>query len=316
MLRAARALAERAPGLRLGRFRLIKTLPVAAGLGGGSSDAAAALRALADANGMESDDFRLWEAARATGADVSVCLDPRARVMAGIGDRIGPALGMAPLPAVLVNPAVAIATPRVFAGLGLARGAASGTARRLIRAPARIRLGCRAAPGSKRSASERRSDRARDIGCARGARGRAGRSSRAHVRFGRDLLRALRRSRRSGARGAGGQGRAAGLVGAGDLSSLVARVAGFDGVGGHPSGIGRALSIRATQASARPRRPLALTRRSRARSPPRCPAPPRCTSRRAHSVPGSAPTGATPSMRAARRRRREDGPPRWRRRWD
>ena len=126
MLRAARALAERAPGLRLGRFRLIKTLPVAAGLGGGSSDAAAALRALADANGMASDDSRLLEAARATGADVSVCLDPRARVMAGIGDRIGPALGMAPLPAVLVNPARRVATPRVFAGLGLARGAASG----------------------------------------------------------------------------------------------------------------------------------------------------------------------------------------------
>ena len=126
VLRAARALAELAPGLRLGRFRLIKTLPVAAGLGGGSSDAAAALRALAHANGIASDDSRLWEAARATGADVSVCLDPRARVMAGIGDRIGPALGLAPLPAVLVNPAVAVATPRVFAGLGLARGAAPG----------------------------------------------------------------------------------------------------------------------------------------------------------------------------------------------
>ena len=126
VLRAARALAELAPGLRLGRFRLIKSLPVAAGLGGGSSDAAAALRALAHANGMASDDSRLWEAARATGADVSVCLDPRARVMAGIGDRIGPALGMAPLPAVLVNPRVAVPTPQVFAGLGLARGAASG----------------------------------------------------------------------------------------------------------------------------------------------------------------------------------------------
>jgi 4-diphosphocytidyl-2-C-methyl-D-erythritol kinase len=124
VLRAARALAERAPGLRLGRFRLIKILPVAAGLGGGSSDAAAAIRALAFANGMTDDDPRLWEAARATGADVSVCLDPRARVMRGIGDRIGPPLPMAPLPAVLVNPAVAVATPQVFAGLGLARGAA------------------------------------------------------------------------------------------------------------------------------------------------------------------------------------------------
>ena len=126
VLRAARALAERAPGLRLGRFRLIKTLPVAAGLGGGSSDAAAALRALAHANGISSDDPRLWEAARATGADVSVCLDPRARVMAGIGDRIGPPLNMPPLAAVLVNPGVAVPTPKVFAAIGLERSTRSG----------------------------------------------------------------------------------------------------------------------------------------------------------------------------------------------
>jgi 4-diphosphocytidyl-2-C-methyl-D-erythritol kinase len=126
VLRAARARAARAPGLRLGRFRLIKTLPVAAGLGGGSSDAAAALRALAYANGIAGDDPRLWEAARATGADVSVCLEPRARTMAGIGDRIGSALGLAPLPAVLVNPRVAVPTPQVFARLGLARGEALG----------------------------------------------------------------------------------------------------------------------------------------------------------------------------------------------
>jgi 4-diphosphocytidyl-2-C-methyl-D-erythritol kinase len=126
VLRAARALAERTPGLRLGRFRLIKLLPVAAGLGGGSSDAAAALRALAHANDIAIDDPRLWEAARATGADVPVCLEPRARAMAGIGDRVGPALGIAPLPAVLVNPRVAVPTPLVFAGLGLARRETSG----------------------------------------------------------------------------------------------------------------------------------------------------------------------------------------------
>jgi 4-diphosphocytidyl-2-C-methyl-D-erythritol kinase len=129
VLRAAQALAERVAGLRLGRFTLIKHLPVAAGLGGGSSDAAAALRALAHANGLVLDDPRLAEAARASGADVSVCLEPRARRMEGIGDRVGAPLGLAPIPAVLINPRVASPTPPVFAGLGLAKGQSSGRAR-------------------------------------------------------------------------------------------------------------------------------------------------------------------------------------------
>jgi 4-diphosphocytidyl-2-C-methyl-D-erythritol kinase len=128
VLRAARALAERVPGLKLGRFGLYKVLPVAAGLGGGSSDAAAALRALAACNGLALDDLRVTSAAQATGADVPVCLDPRARRMAGIGERVSAPLDMAPLPAVLVNPRVASPTPAVFAGIGLARGEASGLA--------------------------------------------------------------------------------------------------------------------------------------------------------------------------------------------
>ena len=78
VLKAASALAARIPGLVLGAFHLDKDLPVAAGLGGGSADAAAALRLLARANGLGRDDPHLYEAARATGADVPVCLDPRA----------------------------------------------------------------------------------------------------------------------------------------------------------------------------------------------------------------------------------------------
>ena len=117
VLRAARALAERVPRLRLGRFHLLKTLPVAAGLGGGSSDAAAALRALAAANGIAPDDERLYAAAAAVGSDAPVCLAPRARRMTGRGERRGPALELPPLAAVLANPGVAVATPAVFTAL-------------------------------------------------------------------------------------------------------------------------------------------------------------------------------------------------------
>ncbi len=116
VLKAARALAARIPGLGLGAFVLDKELPVAAGLGGGSADAAAALRLLGRANGLAGDDPRLGEAARATGADVPVCLDPRVRVMRGIGEVLSAPLDLPPLPAVLANPGVALATKAVFAG--------------------------------------------------------------------------------------------------------------------------------------------------------------------------------------------------------
>ncbi len=138
VLKAARALAERVEGLKLGRFDLSKRLPVAAGLGGGSADAAAALRLLARANRLALDDPRLMEAARATGADVPVCLDPRPRVMRGIGDVLSEPLDLPRLPAVLVNPGVAVPTKDVFAALALppplagevgAEGAGRGHAR-------------------------------------------------------------------------------------------------------------------------------------------------------------------------------------------
>lgn len=124
VLRAARALAARCPGLRLGAFHLEKRLPVAAGLGGGSSDAAAALRLLARLNGLAPDAPLLLEAARATGSDVPVCLDPRARIMAGVGEQLSAPLALPPLFAVLVNCGVAVPTAPVFKALGLAPGAA------------------------------------------------------------------------------------------------------------------------------------------------------------------------------------------------
>jgi 4-diphosphocytidyl-2-C-methyl-D-erythritol kinase len=116
VFKAARALAAHVPGLRLGAFTLDKQLPVAAGLGGGSADAAAAFRLLARANGLALDDPRLYEAAGETGADVPVCLDPRPRVMRGIGEILSEPLDLPQLPAVLVNPGVALATKSVFAG--------------------------------------------------------------------------------------------------------------------------------------------------------------------------------------------------------
>jgi 4-diphosphocytidyl-2-C-methyl-D-erythritol kinase len=123
VLRAARGLAERIPGLLLGAFGLRKLLPVAAGVGGGSSDAAAALRLLAQANGLALDDPRLVATARVTGADVAVCLSPRARFMRGAGDVVDAPLRLPPLPAVLINPGVAVATAPVFRRLGLEPGA-------------------------------------------------------------------------------------------------------------------------------------------------------------------------------------------------
>ncbi|MEL6062747.1 MULTISPECIES: 4-(cytidine 5'-diphospho)-2-C-methyl-D-erythritol kinase [unclassified Methylobacterium] len=122
VLRAARHLAARVPGLRMGAFHLTKRLPVAAGIGGGSSDAAAALRLLARLNGLPLDDAAVVAAARETGADVPVCLDPRARMMRGVGDEIGAPLDLAPLPAVLINPGVPVPTAPVFKALGLAVG--------------------------------------------------------------------------------------------------------------------------------------------------------------------------------------------------
>jgi 4-diphosphocytidyl-2-C-methyl-D-erythritol kinase len=114
--KAARALAARVPALRAGAFRLEKNLPVAGGLGGGSADAAAALRLLAQANKLAADDPCLHDAARATGADVPVCLDPRPRVMRGIGEILSAPLPLPRLHALLVNPGVAVPTKLVFSG--------------------------------------------------------------------------------------------------------------------------------------------------------------------------------------------------------
>jgi len=121
VLKVARAAAERIEGLRLGRFSLVKRVPVAAGLGGGSADAGAALRLLCEANGLSPDDARITEAAAAAGSDVPACLGSRAVMMRGRGEGLVP-VDLPPLAAVLVNPLKPLSTVAVYRGLGLAPG--------------------------------------------------------------------------------------------------------------------------------------------------------------------------------------------------
>jgi 4-diphosphocytidyl-2-C-methyl-D-erythritol kinase len=95
-------------------------------LGGGSADAGATLRLLAGANRIALADPRLMAAARATGADVPVCLDPRPRLMRGIGEILSAPIDLPRLPAVLVNPGVAVPTKDVFAALQLKPATSTG----------------------------------------------------------------------------------------------------------------------------------------------------------------------------------------------
>lgn len=115
VLRAVRALGAAAgvgePGLRI---TIDKQLPVAAGLGGGSSDAGAALKLARDALGLPLDDAALAEIAAGTGADGPMCLHARAAWAEGRGDVLTFETGLPPLPALLVNPGVPSATGAVY----------------------------------------------------------------------------------------------------------------------------------------------------------------------------------------------------------
>lgn len=99
-------------GVTRGAMHLEKHLPAAAGIGGGSSDAATALGLYAKAFGRDLPDEDV-----ALGADVPVCLQRRATRMAGIGEVLSEVPDLPPLPAVLVNPGVDVPTPAVFKAL-------------------------------------------------------------------------------------------------------------------------------------------------------------------------------------------------------
>mgnify|MGYP001226528360 CR=1 FL=1 len=119
ILRAAGALG---PG-RAAALRLTKHLPVASGIGGGSSDAAAALHLLNELWLLETPFEKLFEIAATLGSDVPVCVYNRSALMAGRGEQLAEGPALPPLPVVLLNPSVPVATAAVFARLAQRTGA-------------------------------------------------------------------------------------------------------------------------------------------------------------------------------------------------
>lgn len=107
---------------------LTKNLPVASGIGGGSANAAAALKGFLGLAGISELDEGVMAAGLAIGADVPVCLQGRPCRMRGVGERITPLEHFAPRRAILVNPLVEVSTPAVFKGLALEKGQPSGEA--------------------------------------------------------------------------------------------------------------------------------------------------------------------------------------------
>jgi len=117
IIQAAEAARAHEPGLTLGRFRLFKTLPVAAGLGGGSADAAAALRLIAGANPGALAGTAAAALAPQLGSDVAVCLASKPALITGRGEIVSPVRGFPPCGVVLANPGLPLATADVYGAL-------------------------------------------------------------------------------------------------------------------------------------------------------------------------------------------------------
>lgn len=114
VLRAARALADLAGVPPRAALTLVKRLPVASGIGGGSADAAAAITAVSALWRVSPAPAALAKLALALGADVPVCLAGKAAQIGGIGEEMAPAPPLPRAPLVLVNPLVPLPTPTVF----------------------------------------------------------------------------------------------------------------------------------------------------------------------------------------------------------
>ena len=113
VLKAARLLRKEAGVHRGARLRLLKRLPLASGIGGGSADAAAALRALARLWGIDLPRRRFDDIALALGADVPACFASRTARVGGIGERLTP-MQLPEAGVLLVNPGTPLSTARVF----------------------------------------------------------------------------------------------------------------------------------------------------------------------------------------------------------
>ena len=114
VLRAARLFTEKFGTDGVLAITLDKHLPVASGIGGGSADAAATLRALARLNDMAVDSAELFVLAERLGADVPACLLCRSAIGTGKGERLDPVAQVAGIPVLLVNPGIAVSTASVF----------------------------------------------------------------------------------------------------------------------------------------------------------------------------------------------------------
>ena len=115
VMQAARRLAAAAGVAAVAEVTLVKRLPVAAGVGGGSADAAAALRALAALWGVDAKEEMLAAIGIGLGADVPVCLAGRAAFVGGAGEQLTPAPALPPAWLVLANAGTSLPTPAVFA---------------------------------------------------------------------------------------------------------------------------------------------------------------------------------------------------------
>jgi 4-diphosphocytidyl-2-C-methyl-D-erythritol kinase len=115
VLKAARLLAAEAGVVARISLRLVKRIPMAAGLGGGSADAAAALRLLCRLWRLDPSSSALPALAMRLGADVPMCLAERPMLVGGIGERLTAAPPPPPCGLLLVNPRVTLPTPKVFA---------------------------------------------------------------------------------------------------------------------------------------------------------------------------------------------------------